>query len=317
MATRVSGSPRVKARRSCSAPPMREQQSHSSRWAPAPSSRCRRRSPADSARSTGRHRSPVGSTCSWTSRYSTRSLARTRPSWAATAPGVEPRRSASVRVSWWCTSWATSRSRSAAGSRASAAATSAVSSCRSSTSPGGSAASTSASRCVLLRARSLRRAKVATTLRAVTAAYGASVSLSTRDRAAITRARVSWTRSSTTWGFRIRDLMIFCTSGTRSTIVSSPGAGRWRASDTDTLHIRTLVRGRGHCGHRRAYMCRGSARPCMPPPSPGPATEVAAVRPGRLPEEPRMTRAPVPATLSRGRSGRQPPLPPSAWPGSR
>ena len=39
---------------------------------------------------TGRHRSVGGSVCSSASRYSTRSRARVRCSWAATAPGDEP-----------------------------------------------------------------------------------------------------------------------------------------------------------------------------------------------------------------------------------
>ena len=65
----------------------RAHRSHSSRWRPASTSRCRRRSPPDRASRTGRHRSVGGSMWSRASRYSTRSRARVRFSWAATAPG--------------------------------------------------------------------------------------------------------------------------------------------------------------------------------------------------------------------------------------
>src|SRR3954451_15545471 len=115
-----------------------------------------------------------------------------------------------------------------------------LSSCRSSVSPGGSGRSRSTSRCFFLLARSLRRAMEATRLRAVTAAYGARVSPSTRACAAITRVSVSWTRSSTTCGSRIRELTILRTIGTSSTMTSSASAsassrGYVSASLTDPL----------------------------------------------------------------------------------
>ena len=62
--------------------------------------RWRRRSALDRASSTGRHRSVGGSARSRARRYSTRSRARVRLSWAATAPAVLPASSARDRVAW-------------------------------------------------------------------------------------------------------------------------------------------------------------------------------------------------------------------------
>ena len=78
---------------------IRAHRSHSSRCRLASTSFCRRRSPPDNASRTGRHRSVDGSEFSSASRYSTRSRARVRFSWAATAPAVDPCSSASERVS--------------------------------------------------------------------------------------------------------------------------------------------------------------------------------------------------------------------------
>ena len=205
---------------------MRAHGPHSSRCRSTSSSRWRRRSPLDKARSAGRHRSVGGSTPSAARRYSTRRLARARLSRAATAPGVEPRPAAIVRVSSPFTSCATRTSRSPAESCASAMPMSVRSSCRSTSVAGDSTSTWSTRRCERLRARSFLSAYDATRLRAVRDAYCGSLSGATRDRADITLARVSCTRSSTLCGSLMRAPTTRRSMGTRSIRASSSANSR-------------------------------------------------------------------------------------------
>ena len=175
----------------------RAHRSHSSRCRAASTSRCRRRSPPDSANSTGRHRSVGGSARSRASRYSTRSRARVRLSWAATAPAVEPSSAARTAVSCPATSCASSVCRSRSASRPSAWATAACSSSREQLArPGASRVAGRRPGAGCAGAGRASRHIVATTLRAVTMAYGSSIPGSMRLAAASTRTSVSWTRSS-------------------------------------------------------------------------------------------------------------------------
>jgi len=211
--------------RSSSGSLSRAHSSHSSRCWPARTSRCRRWSPLLSATRTGRHRSVGGSSCSAARRYSTRSRARVRLSEAATAPAVLPRRSASVRVSVPVTSCSSSVCRSRSPRRARAVAMADCSSSRTTRRSGSSGVVRSSTRCWLRRFRSSSRHMEATTLRAVTMAYGSSMPGSTVGRAASTRVSVSWTRSSPAGWVPTRALTMRRTMGIRSATVSARRAG--------------------------------------------------------------------------------------------
>ena len=204
-----------------------------------------------------------------------------RLSWAATAPGVEPRPAASVAVSYPPPRARPAVSRSARRQPRSAAPTTPGAPLRSTSSSGRGAGVGSASRCALRRAAVLLAPCEAMRLRAVTIAYGTSASGSSRARAPIIRASVSWTRSSTRCGSRIRAATTRRTTGTRSRIASSspptgaapssptsaslpsplradaPGEGTRRSPVRDTAHagdsfarIRFVPVHRGHPFHR-------------------------------------------------------------------
>jgi hypothetical protein len=161
------------------------------------SSRWRRRSPPDRATSTARQEPGRRLGVVHGSRYSTRSRALVRLSWAARAPAVVRCSRASSSSSRPSTSWASSSRRSRSDRWVSAVVTAWLASRSRTASSGRATGSRSTTRCRLRPAVSCCRHVEATALRAVVMAYGTAVAGSMRSHAASTLARTSWTRSST------------------------------------------------------------------------------------------------------------------------
>ena len=214
----------------------RAHRSHSSRWRPASTSRCRRRSPPDRASRTGRHRSVGGSAWSSASRYSTRSRARVRLSCAATAPAVEPSSAARERVSCPATSWASSVSRSRSRQPAEGLGHRRPLLLGQQALVRGSDGRRSTTRCWLRRCRSCSRHRSTHDVARRHDRVRLEHPGSTRSAAARTRARVSCTRSSAVASSATRAATMRRTIGMRAATSSSGVRAAGRAQRPLCLH---------------------------------------------------------------------------------